>query len=175
MDESIQFKTYQDAIRARHINSCNALLSRLVKHHGIPAPQPKPDIVEIVPIVVAPPPEAKADAVVPTWFAMFEPRCTDYPSIKDIRAAVCKHYNLSLADMLSSRRTANIVRPRQVAIYLCKEFTPLSLMQIGRKFGGKDHTTVLHASRVIPERARTDAKLAQDIAILTEAITGVQQ
>lgn len=113
----------------------------------------------------------------PNWFVVLasEPVKREHPSIREIQTAACKHFDVKLADMLSSRRTAIIVRPRQVAMLLCKEHTPHSLPQIGRRFGGRDHTTVLHAVRVIPIRARADAELAHDIAIITEIITGVQQ
>lgn len=65
--------------------------------------------------------------------------------IQDIQHAVARQYNVSRADLLSARRTANVVRPRQVAMLLCKQITGKSLPEIGRKFGGRDHTTVLHA------------------------------
>src|SRR5438270_6873284 len=65
--------------------------------------------------------------------------------IEDIQRVVARHYNVSRGDLLSSRRTANVVRPRQVAMYLAKTLTLRSLPEIGRRFGGRDHTTVLHA------------------------------
>ena len=69
--------------------------------------------------------------------------------IEDIQRVVARQYNVSRADLLSSRRTANVVRPRQVAMYLAKTLTLRSLPEIGRRFGGRDHTTVLHAVRKI--------------------------
>ncbi len=69
--------------------------------------------------------------------------------IEDIQRVVARQYNVSRADLLSSRRTANVVRPRQVAMYLAKVLTLRSLPEIGRRFGGRDHTTVLHAVRKI--------------------------
>jgi chromosomal replication initiator protein len=68
--------------------------------------------------------------------------------------------------MLSSRRTANVVRPRQIAMYLAKTLTLRSLPEIGRRFGGRDHTTVLHAVRKIEHLADTDKVLADEIDIL---------
>jgi hypothetical protein len=113
----------------------------------------------------------------PNWFVILasDPIKRDHPSIREIQTAVCKHYGVKLADMLSARRTAIVVRPRQVAMYLCKELTPHSLPQLGRRFGGRDHTTVLHAVRKVPAVSRVDAELAQDIAILFETITGTLQ
>lgn len=86
--------------------------------------------------------------------------------IEDIQRIVSKHYNVSKADLLSARRTRTIVRPRQIAMYLAKMMTPRSLPEIGRRFGNRDHTTVLHAVRKIEELARADATLAQEIELL---------
>ena len=86
--------------------------------------------------------------------------------IEDIQRAVARHYNVSRADMLSSRRTANVVRPRQIAMYLAKTLTLRSLPEIGRRFGGRDHTTVLHAVRKIETLADGDKALGEEIEIL---------
>ena len=69
--------------------------------------------------------------------------------IEAIQKLVTSRFNVSRADILSSRRTATVVRPRQIAMYLSKLLTPRSLPEIGRRFGGRDHTTVLHAVRKI--------------------------
>jgi chromosomal replication initiator protein len=82
--------------------------------------------------------------------------------IEDIQRVVARQYNVSRSDLLSSRRTANVVRPRQVAMYLAKTLTLRSLPEIGRRFGGRDHTTVLHAVRKI------EALVAKDIALSEE-------
>ena len=86
--------------------------------------------------------------------------------IEDIQRIVARHYNVSRGDLLSSRRTANVVRPRQVAMYLAKTLTLRSLPEIGRRFGGRDHTTVLHAVRKIENLVNTDASLAEEIELL---------
>ena len=86
--------------------------------------------------------------------------------IEDIQRAVARQYNVSRADLLSSRRTANVVRPRQVAMYLAKILTLRSLPEIGRRFGGRDHTTVLHAVRKIETLAGNDSALADEIETL---------
>jgi len=83
--------------------------------------------------------------------------------IEDIQRIVARQYNVSRADLLSSRRTANVVRPRQVAMYLAKTLTLRSLPEIGRRFGGRDHTTVLHAVRKIEGLVGNDTGLAQEI------------
>jgi chromosomal replication initiator protein len=86
--------------------------------------------------------------------------------IEDIQRVVARQYNVSRADLLSSRRTANVVRPRQVAMYLAKVLTLRSLPEIGRRFGGRDHTTVLHAVRKIETLAGNDSVLADEIETL---------
>jgi chromosomal replication initiator protein len=86
--------------------------------------------------------------------------------IEDIQRVVARQYNVSRADLLSSRRTANVVRPRQVAMYLAKTLTLRSLPEIGRRFGGRDHTTVLHAVRKIENLVGNDVALAEEIEVL---------
>ncbi len=86
--------------------------------------------------------------------------------IEDIQRVVARQYNVSRADLLSSRRTANVVRPRQVAMYLAKVLTLRSLPEIGRRFGGRDHTTVLHAVRKIENLAGNDSAFAEEIEAL---------
>ncbi|MCB8829719.1 chromosomal replication initiator protein DnaA, partial [Escherichia coli] len=71
--------------------------------------------------------------------------------IEEIQRIVARHYNVSKQDLLSNRRTRTIVKPRQIAMYLAKMLTPRSLPEIGRRFGGRDHTTVLHAVRKIED------------------------
>ena len=86
--------------------------------------------------------------------------------IEDIQRAVARQYNVSRSDLLSSRRTANVVRPRQIAMYLAKTLTLRSLPEIGRRFGGRDHTTVLHAVRKIEGLVDNDNGLAEEIELL---------
>ncbi|MCB1545963.1 MAG: chromosomal replication initiator protein DnaA [Rhodoblastus sp.] len=93
--------------------------------------------------------------------------------IEDIQKLVASHYNVTRADLLSSRRTASVVRPRQIAMFLSKVLTPRSLPEIGRRFGGRDHTTVLHAVRKIEGLSATDRGLAQDIDYLKRMLTEI--
>jgi len=90
--------------------------------------------------------------------------------IEDIQRLVARHYNVSKQDMLSNRRTRTVVRPRQMAMYLAKILTPRSLPEIGRSFGGRDHTTVLHAVRTVEGRLGGDEKLAQEVELLKRLI-----
>ncbi|UDL95001.1 chromosomal replication initiator protein DnaA [Lichenihabitans sp. PAMC28606] len=86
--------------------------------------------------------------------------------IEDIQKLVATHYNVSRADILSSRRTATVVLPRQIAMYLSKSLTLRSLPEIGRRFGGRDHTTVLHAVRKIENLCGKEGTLAEELELL---------
>jgi chromosomal replication initiator protein len=87
-------------------------------------------------------------------------------SIEDIQKRVAEHFNIRVSDMHSARRARSIARPRQVAMYLAKQLTTRSLPEIGRKFGGRDHTTVMHAVRKVEELSAQDASFAEDIELL---------
>jgi chromosomal replication initiator protein len=90
--------------------------------------------------------------------------------IEDIQRVVSKHFNVSKADLLSARRTRTVVRPRQIAMYLSKQMTPRSLPEIGRRFGNRDHTTVLHAVRKIEEMVTADRALFDELENLKRQI-----
>nr|WP_256467862.1 chromosomal replication initiator protein DnaA [Bradyrhizobium sp. 18] len=94
------------------------------------------------------------------------PRESKRVRIEDIQRIVARRYNVSRHDMCSSRRTANVVRPRQVAMYLCKTTTLRSLPEIGRRFGGRDHTAVLHAVRKMEALSAKDVALASELDAL---------
>lgn len=91
--------------------------------------------------------------------------------IEDIQRIVARHYNVSKTELLSNRRTRTIVKPRQIAMYLSKVMTPRSLPEIGRRFGGRDHTTVLHAVRKIEDLSGNDNTLAQELELLRRLIS----
>jgi hypothetical protein len=95
-----------------------------------------------------------------------------YPRIELIQSVVARHYNVSRHDILAPRRTAVVVRPRQVAMYLAKAMTLRSLPEIGRRFGGRDHTTVLHAVRKIERLISCDESMAEELRALQEQIEG---
>jgi chromosomal replication initiator protein len=91
--------------------------------------------------------------------------------IEEIQRLVASHYCVSRNDILSARRTANVVRPRQIAMYLSKILTPRSLPEIGRRFGGRDHTTVLHAVRKIEQLVAKDRQTAEVIELLKRVLS----
>jgi chromosomal replication initiator protein len=91
-------------------------------------------------------------------------------SIEEIQKQVAEHFNIRLADMSSPRRARAVARPRQVAMYLAKHLTSRSLPEIGRRFGGRDHTTVMHAIRKIEELSSGDAVLSEDIRLIRRSL-----
>jgi chromosomal replication initiator protein len=84
-------------------------------------------------------------------------------SVADIQTAACAHFNISLEELISSTRSARVAWPRQLAMYLAREFTAESLPAIGRHFGGRDHTTVLHAHRRAAARIASDGDARQAV------------
>ncbi len=93
-------------------------------------------------------------------------------TIDDIQRRVADYYHLKLADLLSARRAREVARPRQVAMYLAKRLTPRSLPEIGRRFGNRDHTTVMHAVKRIDELRLADRELDADVAQLSRMLDG---
>ena len=87
-------------------------------------------------------------------------------TIEEIQRKVAEHYNIRLSDMIGPKRLRNIARPRQVAMYLAKQLTSRSLPEIGRRFGGRDHTTIMHGVRKIEELMATDSQLSDDLQLL---------
>jgi chromosomal replication initiator protein len=92
-------------------------------------------------------------------------------TIENIQKTVCEYYKIRMAELLSKRRHRSIARPRQMAMSLCKELTQHSLPEIGDAFGGRDHTTVLHACRKINELCETDGRLREDKVKLLRLLT----
>jgi len=90
--------------------------------------------------------------------------------IPDILNLVARQYNVRLSDLQGKRRTKSIAFPRQVCMYLAREMTPLSLEQIGGYFGGRDHTTVIHAHRSIRAKRADDGRLNGTIEELSSAL-----
>lgn len=87
-------------------------------------------------------------------------------TIEEIQRKVSEHFNIRLSDMIGPKRTRTIARPRQIAMYLSKQLTTRSLPDIGRRFGGRDHTTIMHGVRVIEEMRGADHQLAEDVELL---------
>ena len=90
--------------------------------------------------------------------------------IDDILKIIGRHFNVGRTDLLSPRRARSVVVPRQIGMYLAKKMTARSLPEIGRRFGGRDHSTVLHAVRKIEDQIKTDDKLAREVALLIRLV-----
>ena len=93
-------------------------------------------------------------------------------TIEQIQKTVADYYKIKMADMHSKKRTRAVARPRQVAMFLAKELTPMSLPAIGEAFGGRDHTTVIHAYRTITELRTQDQQLNHDVHVLLQVLRG---
>ncbi|MCU0801201.1 MAG: chromosomal replication initiator protein DnaA [Rhodobacteraceae bacterium] len=93
-------------------------------------------------------------------------------TIEEIQRRVAEHYNVRLSDIVGPKRLRTIARPRQIAMYLAKQMTPRSLPEIGRRFGGRDHTTIMHGIRRIEELMATDSQLSDDLQMLRRQLQG---
>ena len=91
---------------------------------------------------------------------------------EEIQKRVAAHFNIRVSDMHSARRARSVARPRQVAMYLAKQLTARSLPEIGRKFGGRDHTTVMHAVKKVNELREQDSSFAEDVELLRRMLVG---
>ena len=94
-------------------------------------------------------------------------------TIDEIQNKVSNYYNIKIDDLISSKRIRTFARPRQVAMYLSKKLTTRSLPEIGRKFGGRDHTTVIHAVKKIEELKESNSKFDEDVNLITQMITTI--
>jgi len=93
-------------------------------------------------------------------------------TIEEIQKKVAEHFTIKLAEMSSARRSRQVARPRQIAMYLAKQLTSRSLPEIGRKFGGRDHTTVMHAVKKVEELKESDHNFAEDVELLRRMLQG---
>ncbi|PJI86141.1 chromosomal replication initiator protein [Yoonia maricola] len=91
-------------------------------------------------------------------------------TVEEIQRKVSEHYNIRLSDMIGPKRVRNYARPRQIAMYLAKQMTSRSLPEIGRRFGGRDHTTVMHGVKRIEELMALDSQIADDLELLRRAL-----
>lgn len=91
-------------------------------------------------------------------------------SIDEIQRRVAEHYNIRLSEMIGPTRVRTVARPRQIAMYLCKQMTTRSLPEIGRRFGGRDHTTIMHGVKRIEELKQKDTQIADDLELLRRSL-----
>jgi chromosomal replication initiation ATPase DnaA len=144
--------------RMQYETSTSALLSQLTLHHdySVKVPDHKIQLIWI---------EEETPAEMPVDICILPIRDA-IPTVDGIKRVVCRYYGLSHTEMISDRRVHRVVRPRQIAMYLCKELTKISFVQIGARFGDKDHSTVVNACMRIERLAANDAKLSADIQSL---------
>jgi hypothetical protein len=168
---------YEEYAGIRNKKSSAALLARLIEHHpeqGIPDIAPADVAIqeEAVPDPVAevpplPSPHGGHRIAFQKWIDSFEPLpAPTYPTVHQIKRCVSEHFGVSVIDIDSPRRTARVVRTRQVAMYIAKQLTPRSFPDIGRKFGMRDHTTVLHAVRKVGKLVESNVEFAGEISLL---------
>ena len=93
-------------------------------------------------------------------------------TMDEIMRKTCDYYNVRMSDLLSPKRSRNIARPRQMAMWLAKNLTTRSYPEIGRRFGNRDHTTAMHAVRKIDELKAQDAQIAEDAELLRRMLEG---
>jgi len=161
-----------DEIRARHLSFKAKIAQNAVDDPGISCPsasrktsrQQANTTINVFPQTL-PQPVAKH------WFWIVDEVNKPSP-IRDIQKLVANHFNVTMTDIVSERRTARVVRPRQTAMYLAKIITTKSLPEIGRRFGDRDHTTVLHAIRKTISRMEADPAFAAEVEGLRLQITG---
>lgn len=156
--------------RDRARKSTDAFTAALMEHHGdlYDGPEIKPEAPKTLPPI--------PNRMIAHACAMAFPPVVSMPMnrVETIQRATLQEYPLfTLLDLKSQRRTGPVVRARQVAMYLAKKLTPASLPEIGRRFGGRDHTTVIHAVRKIEALAATDVALAASIERIKEMVPAV--
>ena len=162
--------------RRRHVDfhaSIAAKAAALAKKNAAPAP-----VLRVDPPSPPPAPAPEIPLLPPIkrlWFSVEEASPPPHLRIGEIQRFVVDAYGISMTGLIAARRTASLVRPRQVAMYLAKELTGRSLPEIGRRFGGRDHTTVLHAVRKIaalidPANPKFNSDLAEKVKALRAAL-----
>lgn len=130
------------------------------------ADPPKPSMAPILQLRRPPKPFAFNEGWDGMWFWDLVTNHSKEPRqyrIREIQNATCEYFKVSIDDMLSGRRTVGISYPRQIAMYLCRKLTPHSFAEIGRRFCGRDHTTVIHASQKIEGLYGFDPKTSCDV------------
>jgi hypothetical protein len=136
--------------------------------------KPAPEVVKTVVASIKPTRDRMRDWYHCMWFFDLiekeeEPRLM-LPGVEYIQEVVAQFYGLSRCDLISDSRVGKLIRPRHVAMYLCRQFTRRSLPQIAKRFGGRDHSTAIHAVKKVSREILIDENLAADVAALTALV-----
>jgi Bacterial dnaA protein helix-turn-helix len=164
-------RTDESVSRERAAKASDRLLASLRRHHG----EEEPPVVVPVPVPEPskPLPPIPNAVIAGACKIAFPPIVLN--QIEAIQRAVIQEFpGVTMSDLKSDRRTAKVVHPRQVAMYLAKKVTLRSLPEIGRRFGGRDHTTVLHAVRKIEAKIENDPELAARIERIKDNIPEIR-
>lgn len=142
-------------VRQQHEVCSYRLLQKLREHHG--------QVAEQEPVEVTPEPEPDPEPEPPAFPMLHK--------VEIIKRSVCRQFNISKQLIESASRKSDVVRPRQIAMYLARKHTDHSFPEIGRRFGGRDHTTILHAFHKIGDLVLRDAAVAETVSELEAAIS----
>jgi chromosomal replication initiator protein len=171
LDEPLRIKILEARIAAAHVSQPHfavspavlSFVARAIQSNGRDLDGAVNRLLAHTTLTGAPLSVETAEIAIRDLVRSHEPRRV---KIEDIQKLVASHYSVTRADILSSRRTAAVVKPRQIAMYLAKTLTLRSLPEIGRRFGGRDHTTVLHAVRKIEGLSHADRTLNDELELL---------
>lgn len=147
-----------DEMRRRYSDAKSRLWGPRPKPVRFIPPQKNPDLPVHAPRPIRPPRPKRPEISDPVIL---------HSECRRIQIMVCSYFKIDRAEILSERRDSKVIRPRHIAMYLCKTLSSKSYPEIGRRFGGRDHTTVLNACRKIGKRIQTDRVLAAEIKTLT--------
>lgn len=156
----------EDYFRIQNMICSNRFLNALVKHHG-QFEEREPEEVQPKPL---PKIKKKTEPKVEVAPDPFPENFPPLHKVEVIKRVICRRYNIPLRQIESATRKANVVRPRQIAMYLVRQHTTHSYAEIGRRLGGRDHTTILHAFRKIGELRERDRAFAIELEALEAAI-----
>lgn len=161
----VNSQDYTALVRDRNRRQSDRFLKALQRHHGLHVASISADSVEAPPEIIIPIATPVEDKAFDDAWKMIENENRSGP-IRKIQRIVAEEFGITRAELISIRRKAKLVEPRQVAMYLCRSLAERSYPDIGRRFGGRDHTTVIHAVRKVAERIGKDEAFAARMSLI---------
>ena len=162
--QEIKFHDSEPEIREKNKQATSDLLDLLIKHHGQEEIKAADELqIALLERLIVPIDADQEDAE--TINICILPVKTVH-TVEGIKRVVCRQYGLSHSEMISDRREKKIVHPRQIAMFLCRELTTLSMPRIGQRFGDKDHTTVFHAIHKVKSMIANDPDVNNEVSEL---------